>query len=411
MRRIDGWIGLPLIRFLGLFTRKQASLYGDFHPEKVPNRVVCTKFIGLGSVVLSLPLLKALKDKGAKVAFWSFPGQAEIARSSGYVDEVWVIKPSLKHFLPSLIGSYLAMRRFNADAFLDLEPTANFSAILARLSGAAIRVGYMSAKPARESLFTHLVALTSERHMAENNFCMGQLIGVDHGASSEERSLSRSTMLPPAPAFKLEVESQVEKLLAGTGAPAGRKRVFLNVNASDLSLHRMWKEDHWIKLASELLKDPSVDLVFPGAHSEKARVQAVIDRIHAELGASSDRLVNLAGRTSLFQLMASLKTASLVVSVDSGIMHLAAWMGVPVVGMFGPETPRLYGPRTAKSRVLTASLPCSPCLSVAADKITRCTDNVCMKKISPERALAACRSLMAEAGAESEKVTAPGFAA
>ncbi len=373
MRRIDSWIGSPLIRVLKFFTPQPQSLYGDFHASQLPRRVVCTKFLGLGSVVLSLPLLKALKDAGVQVAFWSFAGQADLAKISGYVDEVFIIRPTLKEFLPSLWKSWWMMRRFRPEAFLDLEPTANFTAILSRLSGSPVRVGFMSAKPLRESLFTHLVALTPERHMVVNNLWMGMILGLPQ---------STDTRLPAPP----ERVNQIEGALQ---VASGRERIVININSSDLSWHRMWVDEHWIEVCKSLLKNPKVDLVFPGGKNERGRVESFLEKLNA-----GSRAINIAGQTSLLQLMKVLKDSQLVISVDSGIMHIAAWMGVPVVGIFGPETPNLYSPRTSLSRVLWMGLPCSPCLMVAADKITRCKDNQCMKKISPDQVLGACDSLL-----------------
>lgn len=369
MRRIDAWIGKPLIRLLGIFTRRARSLYGDRTPEQLPKRVIVTKFIGLGSVVLSLPLLKALKEQGAEIAFWSFEGQADLARFSGYVDEVLTVRASLTRFLPTLLSSWWAARRFKPDAFLDLEPTANFTAILARMSGARIRVGFISAKPVREALFTHLVALTPERHMIENNLWMARRLGFETEAEAA---------LPATPDI-----SRIRNFLP---AMAARRRITININSSDLSWHRMWPEDRWVALCDQLLDDRSVDLVFPGTASERDRVQSVVARLK-----DPSRAFNLAGETRLVELLRILKDSELVVSVDSGIMHLASWTGTPLVALFGPETPRLYAPRTRSASVIWAGLPCSPCLSVAADKITRCRDNQCMKMISPEQVLMACR--------------------
>jgi ADP-heptose:LPS heptosyltransferase len=373
MRRIDSWIGRPIIRVLKWFTPRPQSLYGDFQPNQIPKRIVCAKFLGLGSVVLSLPLLKALKDNGVQVAFWSFAGQADLAQFSGYVDEIFVIRPTLKHFLPTLWKSWWAMKKFRPDAFLDLEPTANFTAILSRLSGAAIRVGFMSAKPLRESLFTHLVALTPERHMVINNLWMGMRLGLPKDSDSR---------LPAPPEKMSEIKENFQM-------HPSRQYVVININSSDLSWHRMWVDDHWVEVCNGLLQNPNIDLIFPGGKNERARVEKFLSKLNA-----GTRAMNIAGETTLLQLMKVLMKSKLVVSVDSGIMHIAAWMTVPVVGIFGPETPQLYSPRTSNSRVLWMGLPCSPCLMVAADKITRCQDNQCMKQIMPQTVLDACGSLL-----------------
>lgn len=373
MRRIDLWAGKVILRLLGLITPRVQSLNGDFRFKEIPRRVICAKFIGLGSVVLSLPLLKALKEAGVQVAFWSFPGQAELVRISGFADQIFIIQPSFKNFLPTLFKSWIAARRYKADAFLDLEQTANFTALLARTTGAKMRIGFISAKPLREQMYTHLVSLTPERHMLENNLRMASFLNLQ---------IPGTLSLPPLP----EPPNTLKNPLPLNNH---RKRIVINVNSSDLSWHRMWVEDSWVKLCQELLKDENVELVLPGIKSELPRVKRIMERLNRP-----DRVFNLAGKSSLSELLILLKNSHLVVSVDSGIMHLAAWAGVPLVGLFGPETPSLYAPRCKNSKVVWASLPCSPCLSVAADKITRCNDNQCMKRISVDQVYFACKSLL-----------------
>lgn len=369
MRRIDLWLGSIILRVLKFFTPRVKSLNGDFRFEKRPRRIICTKFIGLGSVVISLPLLKVLKEAGLEVAFWSFPGQAELVKISGFANQVWVIQPSFKKFLPTLLETWLQARKFKADAFFDLEPTSNFTTILARTTGARMRVGFISAKPLREQLYTHLVSLTPERHMLENNLKMAQFLEIPE---PKENSL---TPLPTAPTH-LKNPLPTQK---------GRKRIVINVNSSDLSWHRMWVEDNWVALCKKLLETPEVELVFPGVNSELPRVERIMRKLE-----HPGRVFNLAGKSTLLELLILLENSDLVVSVDSGIMHLAAWAGVPLVGLFGPETPSLYAPRSKNAIVLWANLPCSPCLSVAVDKITLCEDNQCMKKITVGQVYSAC---------------------
>lgn len=374
MRKIDSLAGRPLMFVCRLFLRQPASLCGDWAPERVPERVICAKFIGIGSVVLSLPLLRRLKDSGARIAFWTFPGPAALLRETGLADEIWVIQPSVRGFLPSLLRTIVSARRFKAGAFLDMEPTANFTALLSVASGAKLRAGFMSAKPARESLLTHRVALAPEHHMIEHLLRMGSLIGLP----SPEGAV-------PLPALPRGTES----------LPAGRsRRIVVNVNASDLSWHRLWPDSHWVGLCRALLATPGTELVFPGTAGEAPRVQAVIDAL-ALSSESRSRAQNLAGRTSLAELIRLIAGSELVVTVDSGIMHLASLTPTPIVALFGPETPTLFAPRSGHSRVIWAQLPCSPCLTVAAEKVTACRDNQCMKRIDPRQVLGACRELLA----------------
>jgi ADP-heptose:LPS heptosyltransferase len=387
MRKIDSLAGEPLLRIARLFVRPPRALLGDTRPARPPERVICAKFVGIGSVVLALPLLRSLRESGARVAFWTFPGPAALLRATGLVDEIWVVEPRLTRFVPSLLRALVKARRFRAQAFIDMEPTACFSALLSWLSGAPLRAGFMASKPSREHLLTHRVALAPEHHMIEHLLRLGELAGLP--APALRPPLAHLPALVPA------LVSQEEAEARRTGA----RRIIVNVNASDLSWHRLWPETHWIGLCRALLaSDPRLELVFPGTAAERARAQAVIDGVTGPTNGASSRLAarlhNVAGRTSIQELIGLIASAELVVTVDSGIMHLASLTPTPIVALFGPETPTLFAPRAELARVIWAQLPCSPCLTVAAEKITACRDNQCMKRIDPEQVLRACRELL-----------------
>src|SRR5207245_7280608 len=100
--------------------------------------------------------------------------------------------------------------------------------------------------------------------------------------------------------------------------------------------------------------------------------------------------LNAVGRLSLGELLALLRRAALVVSNDTGPTHLAAAQGAPVVGLFGPNTPVLYGPRSAYALALYLGLPCSPCMSNLNEKGgSGCDNNICMTLMTVDQVVAA----------------------
>lgn len=401
MQVIDHVVGVPLAMAFRALTPRSRYLGGE-RPQ-APRRVIVSKFVGLGSVVLSLPMLEAMKAEGVRVAFWTFGGQAELLRISGLVDEVWVVKPTAREFLPTLFSTLWRAIRFRADAFIDLEPTANFSALLARMTGAPLRAGFLCGKQARESLFTHLVAITAGRHMVENCLALAYSLGIESAkadparrAGDEKRGLPSLMELPDP---KLGIG-------AGEGA-SGRRAVVLNPNTSDLCRElRRWPDAHWVSLCERLLADPSNELFFTGVASESADNEAILQALERKVGPCRDRVHNLAGRTNLKQLLGLLQRAHLAISVDSGVMHLAGWAGTPLIGIFGLENPALYGPRSVASKSIWSALPCSPCCTVATERSSRCQDNQCMKRISPEQVLFASRALHDELAARDRRLKA-----
>lgn len=371
MRWVDGFVGRPLARLFAPLRRPDFALCGE-PPSAGPERAIVAKFLGLGSAVFALPLLKALKDRGAKVAFWGFLDTAEVVRLSGLADEIWIIEPDAKNFLASCWRGLRQARSFRADAFFDLEPAANFSSLLASLSRAGLRVGFLGGTPSRERHFTHLRAYRANEPAWKQNL---ELIVLAGGKLPASVSI-------PRPRLTLRPADYL------TAAP-GRRRVVINIRASDLSRHRLWPMASWRRLGRDLaLKFKNVDFLLPGSKHETRQVDTLAVSLRAAVPKGT-LVHDVAGRTSLEELLAVLATADLVLTVESGIMHLAAWVGRPVVALFGPETPQSSALLGANAKVLYLGLPCSPCLT-STNTRTRCTDNQCMKRISTDMVLQAC---------------------
>jgi len=114
-----------------------------------------------------------------------------------------------------------------------------------------------------------------------------------------------------------------------------------------------------------------------GTLHERAYVQEVIDgtTIH-------ERCWNAAGLLTIPELGALLQRCTLVISNDSGPLHLAACFGTPTIGLFGPESPDFYGPIGAAAFSIYKEIFCSPCMNVYGAKSFRCPfDAQCMKNI------------------------------
>ena len=109
-----------------------------------------------------------------------------------------------------------------------------------------------------------------------------------------------------------------------------------------------------------------------------------------QLVKNKNRVLNFSGETkNVKQLCYLLGKACFVLSNDSGPVHMANAMDVPVLAFFGPETPKLYGPLGPKNHVFYKNMPCSPCISIHNAKVVDCRIGVqCMKKIQSEEVIA-----------------------
>ena len=106
-----------------------------------------------------------------------------------------------------------------------------------------------------------------------------------------------------------------------------------------------------------------------------------------------DPIVNLAGKTNLAALCHLLKRASLFVGVDSGIMHLASSLDIPVVGIFGPTDPSQVGPQNRKSVVVQKKeMECVPC------DLKGCEERGCLTALDVKEVFDACQQLLGQWG-------------
>jgi ADP-heptose:LPS heptosyltransferase len=108
--------------------------------------------------------------------------------------------------------------------------------------------------------------------------------------------------------------------------------------------------------------------------------------------------VNLAGRTSVDELMPLLAGAAVVVAGDTGPLHLAAALGAPTVGIYGPTDPVNTGPCGTRTAVVRLGLSCSPCYDLRSPADCKLPDRsvACMWGISPERVFEAVAALLDE---------------
>jgi ADP-heptose:LPS heptosyltransferase len=209
-------------------------------------------------------------------------------------------------------------------------------------------------------------------------------------------SLPAATLVPPIAHRDVGAAEQaaVRATLARVFGPASLRvrLVLVNANASELLPQRRWPAAHFVALIGQVLAEfDDVLVLLIGASEDRATTAAIAGEV------GDARCVDVAGRFALAELPALFSVSTLLVSNDSGPAHFAAVGPLPVIALFGPETPVLFRP-LGNARVITAGLPCSPCVNAGNQRRTRCTDNQCMKRIGVAEVFAAVRALLAAGG-------------
>jgi lipopolysaccharide heptosyltransferase II len=206
-----------------------------------------------------------------------------------------------------------------------------------------------------------------------------EAVDMNIHALDRELILLRAIGVPtPEVIFELPISEKhrqrVNELLARAGLDRQRPLVAINPQATWPT--KLWFEERFAELADRL-QDRGCAVVFTGSPADRP----ALDRI---IGGMKKGALNLAGQTSLLELAALYQAARVVVSTDTGPMHIAAAVGTRVVALFGATAPWRTGPWGGQHLVLRSELDCSPCLKKSCEG-----DLACMRGISVEMVEAA----------------------
>jgi len=360
MKVIDQRVGRALCALLGALRPARSAAMPA--PEAV-REIAVVKFWGMGSIVLMTPALRELRARypHARLTFITQAANRELLALVPTVDEALLL--DLGHgpaaFLRSLARLVAACRRRRFDLWIDAEFLTRFSALLTAVAGARVAVGFHAPEVPRGRAHHVQVPFNAGFHMVDN-FCV--VASGDVAAPPPAGARPLEAIAPTADAARTLGDK-----LAAAGLGLGEPFVVLNPNAGELALERRWSVERFAELADALLAHFPGKVVVVGAPAERAYVAGMLAHVR-----TPERVIDLSGATSLAELVALFAEARLMVSNDTGPLHLACAVGTPTVAIFGPESPVLFGPRGPQHRVISRGLACSPCLNIYNGRTVRC---------------------------------------
>lgn len=288
-------------------------------------------------------------------------------------DVPWLSRGERPTSWRALIGEARGWRQLRYDMVINFEPDIR-SNLIAWLSGAPVRVGYASGGGG--AFLTQTGTMDPARHVSEN---ARQLVAVAAGVSAFDTPAATTPRLHPLP----------EHVATATSALAGAHRPLIGLHVSGGRESKQWHLDRFAAVARRLSAETGATIVLTGTRSDRPMIDAVV----GQLDGVPTRIV--AGELDLPATAALIAMFDLFVSSDTGPMHLASAMGVPVVALFGPSDPARYGPRATAERILRVQLSCSPCGQVRLPP-ERCRGHVpdCMDGISVDAVVEAAFELL-----------------
>lgn len=404
MRRIDWWVGIPLT--LALTQVRRAIERSKDGQRQGPQRIVFIKLAEQGSTVLaSSAIRRAAELVGRNNVYFA------LFEENRFILDVMELIPAenvltirnhnVFALLQDSFGVCRKLRGLGVDTAIDLEFFARSSAILTFLSGASRRVGFHTygEGPYRGDLMTHPLIFNPHIHTSQTFRMMVDALTVTNPKNFPAFDLLPARADDPPPSFEPghgEVEEARSLLEEAAGSEDFRPLILLNPNCGDLLQLRRWPTERYVELARRLLERyPSAHVAMTGGPLEGPYVGELV----AQVG--SERCFNLAGRTTLRQLLVIYGLAEVLVTNDSGPAHFAALTAIDVVTLFGPETPHLFAARTPRNHTIWAGLGCSPCVSALNGRTSSCQNNLCMQRIDLERVFATvCELLDSRCGAQ-----------
>lgn len=376
MRIIDLYLGSLICFVLDGYELLKRLFFRPQQPSQIRS-ILVTKYLGMGSILLATPTLKALRSAypECRLVLLTFENNTLFAEKLTVVDEVLSLRTSsFAAFAFDVCSLLPRLRRQRFDLVLDLEFYSRFSTIIAYLSGAAMRVGYYLAIPWRSHLVTHLVNYNPYRHITE--VFASQLAPL--GLTVTDFTLAR-------PEVSSDTVTRVKTMLSSLGYRDGERLIVVNANASDLSIERRWPRENFSALITAIAALPGRKVALIGSAGEAGYVSSLFEGLP---GDTLPAVMNLAGKLSIDELIVLLTCAHLCITNDSGPLHIAAALGIRTVSFFGPETPTRYGPLGENHVVYFADSYCSPCLSVYNAKRTACDgNNLCMQAIDARQVI------------------------
>lgn len=324
----------------------------------------------LGDVIFSVPVFINLKKEypGASITCLAVPRVKDILECVAPVDQIIEYDEDGRHKTPfGKLGLIGCLRKEKFDSVFLLHRSLT-RALLVFLAGIPVRVGYD--EKGRGGFLTHkFKSNLNEQHRIDHYLDVIEKFGV----KIEERKYSLN--------ISAEIVEEVRLLKEKMGVRDDLFTIIINPGGNwDL---KRWPIKNFVKLVTRLSDIADVQVILTGAPKDKELIEEI-------LLDSNGKVIDLSGQTDLKILIGLMAQVDLVVSGDSGPVHMASAVGMDVLALFGPTRSEITAPRgSGNVRILQRNVGCNLQACYHLD----CVDNICMQAISVEDVLHEIRQI------------------
>lgn len=350
---------------------------------KKPKKILIIRLSAIGDVVHVLPALRLLRSHfpEARISWLVEDKASDILTGHPDIDDV-IVFPRKKwqatilkitktiNTLSEILSFYKRLRGEHYDLTIDFQGNLK-SGIMNLITVSEKKVGFGKGY-CRELnyLTTQYQAFPPKKkmHRIDKNLFLLKELGLDNGFQR-----------PKLPVFELD-KKYISKFITNDINPS-LPIIIIHPGTSKFGSYKQWPPLNYALLADMILDTYEVNVIFTWGPYEFGIVKEIVKEMkHKALPACETR--------SIKQLIELIKRATLFIGGDTGPLHIASILDIPVVGIYGPKDPAIYGPYNGKAIVIKKDVPCSPCSKRA------CGDPICMTSILPEDVFLGVKKLL-----------------
>jgi len=354
---LDSFIAKPIAYLFNILARIFGQILSINHNlDGALKSIAVCKFKGMGSILQATPMLAAIKKQhpNATLIFVSTKSNLAILEKIDSIDQIITIDDSsLFRFFISNIKSIIQLIKIRPEVYFDLEIYSDFSTLFTLFTLSVNRVGfYLRSSSFRMGIYTHMMFFNPRVPISSVYLHLTELIGCD----------TENLGLYPLANEITKPHKHENKYLV------------VNPNSSDLRLERRWDKNNFIELIRKLINDyQEYEVLLIGSKNERDYTQEIVNEI------DNKRVINTAGKTSIEEVIGIINNSTLMITNDTGPMHLSFCLETPTICLFGPCSPEQYG-MGKSAHIIYKKTYCSPC--VHDFEIAPCNgNNICMQLI------------------------------
>ncbi|PKK92148.1 MAG: hypothetical protein CVV64_01645 [Candidatus Wallbacteria bacterium HGW-Wallbacteria-1] len=348
-------------------------------PSRPPLRILVIRLRYIGDVVLTVPFLRELRKgcSSAHITLMTGPAAFPVIQGCPYVDDIIIYDKKNRHSsLASRLGFIRELRSLNFDVSFVLQRSFS-SAFYAYASGIPLRVGFDT--EGRGFMLNRRVFYDKNQYESDAFMENLRIIGLGH----DDNTLGTFEKAPAGSGVATYVKNLVQR------SQFGISRGYAVINPGPDGSPKSWYSSGFAELAAMLINKLGLDVAITWGPGEKAAAEAIYNLLDLS-GRGEGPSLSLAPATDIPELILLLKSSRIMITTDTGPLHMAAANNIPTVTIFGPTNPVKWSPRDSEIHGWVKEfLPCWPC------DYNRCSrDWQCMKMITADKVFSKVRQIL-----------------